>query len=128
MKACNQILVATSIDGAAETLVLSAKTGVDAAEIVQVLSGDLACCGALDDRGERIMNGDFKPRLRYAWIMRTCASQWRAGQAYGVVLPVTSLLHEMLKEMAPSGRGDLGQSGLVTLIEELSQIRVKRCE
>ena len=65
VKACNQVLVAVTIAGVSEALVLGAKAGVDPIKIVQVLSGGLARCGVLENRGERMVNGDFDPRLPY---------------------------------------------------------------
>ncbi len=126
VKACNQILVAITIEGVAEALVLGAKAGVDPAKIVQVLSGGLARCGILENRGERIVNRDFEPGFRCRLHYKDLRIAVAAGQAYEAALPVTSLVHEMFKQMTLSGRGDLDHSGLVTLVEDLSQIKVKR--
>ena len=46
VKACNQILVAVTLVGMGEALVLGAKAG-DQAIVVKVLSGGLARCGVL---------------------------------------------------------------------------------
>jgi 2-hydroxy-3-oxopropionate reductase len=51
VKACNQILVALTIEGVAEALTLGARAGVDPAKIVQVLGAGLARCGILETRG-----------------------------------------------------------------------------
>ena len=125
VKACNQILVAITIEGVAEALVLAAKAGVDPAKVVQVLSGGLARCGVLDNRGQRIVNRDFEPGFRCRLHYKDLRIAIAAGQDYDVALPVTGLVHEMFKQMELSGRGDLDHSGLVTLIEDMSQIEVK---
>ena len=69
VKACNQILVAVTLVGMAEALVLGAKAGVDPAIVVKVLSGGLAHCGVLENRGMRVTERDFAPgfksRLHY---------------------------------------------------------------
>lgn len=125
MKACNQILVAITIEGVAEALVLGTKAGVDPAKIVKVLSGGLARCGILENRGERIVNRDFTAGFRSRLHYKDLRIAVAAGQAYEVALPVTALVHEMFKQMTLCGRGDLDHSGLITLIEDLSQIQVK---
>jgi 2-hydroxy-3-oxopropionate reductase len=125
VKACNQILVAITIEGVAEALVLAAKAGVDPAKVVQVLSGGLARCGVLENRGQRIVNRDFEPGFRCRLHYKDLRIAVAAGQDYDVALPVTGLVHEMFKQMELSGRGDLDHSGLVTLIEDMSQIEVK---
>ena len=58
------ITVAVTIAGVSEALTLGAKAGVDPAKIVQVLSGGLARCGVLDNRGLRMVRGDFEPGFR----------------------------------------------------------------
>ena len=64
VKAANQVLVAVTIAGVSEALTLGAKAGVDPLKIVQVLSGGLARCGILENRGERMVRGDFDPGFR----------------------------------------------------------------
>ncbi len=128
VKACNQILVAITIEGVAEALVLGAKAGVDPVKIVQVLSGGLARCGILGNRGERILNRDFEPGFRCRLHYKDLRIAVAAGQAYEAALPVTSLVHEMFKQMTLSGRGDLDHTGLISVVEELSQIQVKKFE
>jgi len=128
VKACNQVLVAITIEGVAEALVLAAKAGVDPAKVVQVLSGGLARCGVLENRGERIVNRDFEPGFRCRLHYKDLRIAVAAGQDYDVALPVTGLVHEMFKQMELSGRGDLDHSGLVTLLEDMSQIEVGRID
>jgi len=128
VKVCNQILVAITIEGVAEALVLGAKAGVDPAKIVQVLSEGLARCGILENRAERIVNRDFEPGFRCRLHYKDLRIALAAGQAYEVALPVTSLVHEMFKQMTLSGRGDLDHSGLISFVEDLSQIQVMRFE
>ncbi len=128
VKACNQILIAITIEGIAEALVLGAKAGVDPAKIVQVLSAGAARCGILEIRGERIVNRDFQPGFRCRLHYKDLRIAMAAGQAHEVALPVTALVHEMFKQMTLSGRGDLDNSGLITFVEDLSQIQVKRFE
>ena len=126
VKACNQILVAITIAGVAEALTLGAKAGVDPAEIVQVLSGGLARCGILENRGMHIVERDFTPGFRCRLHYKDLRIAMAAGQAYEVPLPVTSLVHEMFKQLVLSGRGELDHTGLVTFIEDLAQITVQK--
>ena len=88
VKACNQILVALTIAAVAEALVLGAKAGVDPAKIVEVLSGGLARCGVLENRGKRIVARDFPARLSLSsCTTRTCGSSSTPRKDYGVPLP-----------------------------------------
>lgn len=128
VKACNQILVGVTIAGVAEALTLGAKAGVDPAKIVQVLSGGLARCGILENRGMRIVNRDFEPGFRCRLHYKDMRIALAAGQAYGVPLFVSSIVHDLFKRMVISGRGEYDHSGLITAVEELAGIEVKKHE
>lgn len=118
VKACNQILVALTIEGVAEALTLGASAGVDPAKIVQVLGAGLARCGILETRGERIIGGDFAPGFRSRLHYKDLRIALAAGQAYQSPLPATAIVHEMFKQMVTSGRGDLDHTGLLELLQE----------
>ena len=126
VKACNQILVGLTLEAVAEALVLGAKAGVDPAKIVEVLGGGLARCGVLENRGMRIVNRDFEPGFRVRLHYKDLGIAMAAGNAYDVPLPVTALVHEMFKQLKLSGRGELDHSGIVTLIEDMADIEVKK--
>lgn len=124
VKACNQILTAVTVAGVSEALALGAKAGVDPAKTVQVLSGGLARCGILETRGERIVNRDFEPGFRGSLHYKDLRIVLGAAQQYAVALPVTALVHELFKRMDLSGRGNLDHTALVTILEEMSGIRL----
>jgi 2-hydroxy-3-oxopropionate reductase len=121
VKACNQILVALTIEGVAEALTLGARAGVDPAKIVQVLGAGLARCGILETRGARVLAGDFAPGFRSRLHYKDLRIALAAGQAYQSPLPATSVAHEMFKQMVISGRGDLDHTGLVDLLQEMAR-------
>jgi 2-hydroxy-3-oxopropionate reductase len=128
VKACNQILVGVTIAGVAEALTLGAKAGVDPAKIVEVLSGGLARCGILENRGERIVNRDFEPGFRCRLHYKDMRIIMAAGQAYGVPLMVSSIVHDLFKRMIVAGRGEYDHSGLIAAVEEMAGIEVKKHE
>ena len=47
-----------------------------------------------------------------------------AGQSLGVPLPTTALVRELFSALRVKGRGQLDHSGIVTLIEELANVKV----
>jgi 2-hydroxy-3-oxopropionate reductase len=128
VKACNQIVVALTLEAVAEALVLGSKAGVDPAKIVEVLSGGLARCGVLENRGMRIVNRDFDPGFRVRLHYKDLGIAIAAGKAYDVPLPVTAVVHEMFKQLKLMGRGELDHSGIVTLVEDMAQVQVKKHE
>jgi 2-hydroxy-3-oxopropionate reductase len=128
VKACNQILVAVTIAGVSEALVVGAKAGVDPLKIVQVLSGGLARCGVLENRGERMVNGDFDPGFRIRLHMKDLNIVKQTGEDYDVSLPVTSVVHELFNTAIVKDRGELDHSGLLTVLEDMSGIEARTTE
>ena len=125
VKACNQILVAVTIAGVSEALTMGTKAGVDPVKIVQVLSGGLARCGVLENRGERMVNGDFDPGFRIRLHYKDLNIIQKTSNDFDVPLPVTSEVFELFKTAMVKGRGELDHSGLLTVIEEMSNIQAR---
>lgn len=120
VKACNQLLVAITIEGVAEALTMGTKAGVDPAKIVQVLSGGMARCGVLELRGQRMVARDFTPGFRSRLHYKDLRIALAAGQSFEVALPATALVHEMFKSLVVAGRGDLDHTALLTRLEDLA--------
>ena len=126
VKACNQILVAVTLVGMAEALVLGAKAGVDPEKIVQVLGGGLARCGVLENRGRRVIERDFQPGFKSRLHYKDLNIIREAGRAFGVPLPASALAHELFGAMVAAGRGELDHSGIVTVLEDLAKVEVRK--
>ena len=125
VKACNQILVAVTLVGMAEALVLGAKAGVDPEIVVKVLSGGLARCGVLENRGLRVTRRDFAPGFRSRLHYKDLNIIREAGRAFGCSLPASALAHELFGAMQTLGWGELDHSGVVRVIETLSDVEVR---
>lgn len=125
VKACNQILVAVTIAGVSEALTMGTKAGVDPIKIVQVLSGGLARCGVLENRGERMVNGDFDPGFRIRLHYKDLNIIQKTSNDFDVPLPVTSEVFELFKTAMVKGRGELDHSGLLTVVEDMSNIQAR---
>ncbi len=125
VKACNQILVAVTLVGMAEALVLGAKAGVDPEIVVKVLSGGLARCGVLENRGLRVTKRDFAPGFKSRLHYKDLNIIRQAGRDYGCSLPASALAHELFGAMQVNGWGELDHSAVVRVIEMLSNAEVK---
>jgi 2-hydroxy-3-oxopropionate reductase len=124
VKACNQIVVALTIEAVSEALVLGAKSGVDPAKILQVLGGGLAANKVMEMRGEGMLNHNFAPGFRIRLHHKDLGIALAAGRAFGVSLPVTALVDQMLGSLEVDGRGDLDHSALLTHLEDLADHRI----
>lgn len=121
VKACNQILVAAVLEAAGEALVLGTKAGVDPETVLKVIAGGYAK-HVLDVRGPLILKRDFKPGFKVRLHYKDLGIALAAGSEYGVPLPVTSLIHEMMGAMKASGRGEYDHSGILTVVEDLARM------
>ncbi|HET6662276.1 MAG TPA: 2-hydroxy-3-oxopropionate reductase [Rubrobacter sp.] len=120
-KAANQIVVALTIEAASEALVLGSKGGVAPEKILDVLSGGLAGNKVIEVKREKFLSHDFSPGFRSELHHKDLGIALAAGRAYGVVLPVTALVDQMLLAMRNKGWGGEDHSALLRVVEDLSQ-------
>jgi 2-hydroxy-3-oxopropionate reductase len=125
VKACNQILVAGVLEAAAEALVLGTKAGVDPETVLRVIAGGYAM-RVLDVRGPLLLKRDFKPGFKTKLHYKDLGIALSAGSEYGAPLPVTSIIHEMMGAMKVSGRGEYDHSGILTVLEDLAKVEIKK--
>ena len=119
-KACNQIVVGLTMEAVAEALVLGAKAGVDPAKIREVLLGGFAQSRILELHGQRMIDRNFAPGFKVKLHRKDLGIALSAGKAYGVPLPLTAQVHEMLNALVVGGHGDDDHSSLATFIEGLA--------
>ena len=121
VKACNQVVVALTIEAVSEALVLGSKAGVDPAVILQVLSGGLAANTVMEVRGRNFLEHDFTPGFKIALHHKDLGIALAAAREYGVSLPVTALVDQILQALTLKGQGDQDHSAVLTLLEDWAQ-------
>ena len=117
VKAANQVVVALTIEAVSEALVLGSAGGVSAEKILDVLSGGLAGNKVMEVKREKFLQHDFEPGGHH----KDLGIALSAGREYGVVLPVTAIVDQMLLAMKKKGRGGEDHSALLTFIEDLAR-------
>ena len=120
VKAANQIVVALTIEAVSEALVLGSKGGVPPEKILDVLGGGLAGNKVMEVKREKMLEHSFDPGFRVELHHKDLGIALAAGREYGVTLPVTAIVDQMLETLKMLGRGDQDHSALLTLIEESS--------
>jgi 2-hydroxy-3-oxopropionate reductase len=121
VKACNQVVVALTIEAVSEALVLGSKAGVDPSTIITVLSGGLAANRVMEVRGRNFLEHDFTPGFRAELHHKDLGIALQTAREYGVTLPNTAAVDQMLQVLRSRGRGDRDHSALLTYLEDLSQ-------
>ena len=114
-KACNQILVAITIEGVAEALALAGRLGADPAKVRQALLGGLAQSKILDVHGARILERRFQPGFKAKLHRKDLGIAEEAAQRAGLELPATKLVYERMSELADRDP-ETDHSALFTLL------------
>ena len=120
-KAANQVVVALTIEAVSEALVLGSKGGVTPEKILDVLSGGLAGNKVMEVKREKFLSHEFDPGFRSELHHKDLGIALAAGREYGVVLPVTAIVDQMLLAMKKKGWGGEDHSALFRVIKDLSQ-------
>jgi 2-hydroxy-3-oxopropionate reductase len=119
-KAANQIVVALTIEAVSEALVLGSKGGVAPEKILDVLGGGLAGNKVMEVKREKFLSHTFDPGFRSELHHKDLGIALAAGREYGVALPVTAVVDQMLLTMKRKGWGGEDHSALLRVIEDQS--------
>jgi 2-hydroxy-3-oxopropionate reductase len=123
-KACNQILVAVTIEAVSEALVLASKAGVDPERLIEVLSGGLAGNRVMEVRRRNFLEHDFTPGFKLALHHKDLGIALRTARELDVFLPTTAIVDQMLASLEAAGDGGLDHSALLKVIEQASSHRI----
>lgn len=124
-KACNQIVVAVTLQAVSEALVLATKAKVDPGKVRQALLGGFAQSRILDQHGQRMLERNFKPGFKVRLHQKDLAIALGTGRSLGVSLPATAMVQEAFSALTGHGRKELDHSALVTFVEELANVEVR---
>ena len=118
-KACNQIVVALTIQAVSESLILARKSGVDPAKVREALLGGFAGSRILELHGQRIIDRTFQPGFRVRLHRKDLAIALQTGREVSLPLMLTAQVAELMNAMIARGDGDLDHSGLAHLLEQM---------
>ena len=119
-KACNQLVIAVTIEAVAEAMILASKAGVDPAKMRDALLGGYANSRVLEGHGERFLARNFEPGFRTRLQYKDLNIALDAGRAYGAPMPATALVHQLYAAMMARGEANLDHSALIMLLEEMA--------
>jgi 2-hydroxy-3-oxopropionate reductase len=118
-KACNQLVVAATIEAVAEALVLAERSGVDAAKVREALLGGFAGSKILEVHGQRMLDRAFEPGFRARLHRKDARIVLDAARVAGSPIPAFQVVAAQLDRLVDGAdRGDLDHSALFTLLDE----------
>jgi 2-hydroxy-3-oxopropionate reductase len=116
-KACNQLVVAATIEAVAEALLLAERSGVDAAKVREALLGGFAGSKILEVHGQRMLDRTFDPGFRIRLHRKDARIVEGAAAEAGSPIPSFAVVTEQLQKAVDAGDGDRDHSGLFAELE-----------
>ena len=111
-KACNQLVVAATIEAVAEALLLAERSGVDAAKVREALLGGFAGSKILEVHGQRMLDRAFDPGFRIRLHRKDARIVEAAAAATATPIPSFTAVTEQLQQAVDAGDGDRDHSAL----------------
>jgi 2-hydroxy-3-oxopropionate reductase len=123
-KAANQIMVAAQMVAMGELLVFAKKAGVDPRKVVDAIKGGAAQCWTLDVKPPRLFEGNRSPGFKAYMQLKDMRIVMDTAEEYGV--PISSAVEntKLFQHMIDGGMGDLDNSAVVGVIEQLAGIGI----
>ncbi|MEV6174304.1 2-hydroxy-3-oxopropionate reductase [Streptomyces sp. NPDC051954] len=120
VKAANQLIVAANIQALAEAVVFLEKAGADLPAALTVLGGGLAGSTVLNRKKDNMLGRDFAPGFRIDLHHKDLSIVADTARDIGAVLPVGSLVSQLLASCRANGDGGLDHTALLRGVERLS--------
>jgi len=120
-KACNQVVIAATLAGIAEALVLGAKAGVDPGLIRQALLGGYAGSRLLEVHGQRMIDHAFDPGFFVKLHDKDLHIVLDMARSLAVSTPVTALAAQHFNALVADGDGELDNSAMLKVYERLAK-------
>ena len=119
-KACNQIVVAVTIEGVAEALSFARKNDVDPAKVRDALMGGFAGSRILEVHGKRMLDNDYTPGFKTKLHQKDINIVMQTAKELGLSLPGAALVMQHLNALMGTGNGELDSAAVMKIVERES--------
>lgn len=123
-KAANQIMVAAQMVAMGELLVFSKKAGVDPKKVVDAIKGGAAQCWTLDVKPPRLFDGNRNPGFKAHMQLKDLRIILETAREFDIPISGTAQNTKYFQQMIDSGMGELDNSAVVGVIEQLAGIKI----
>lgn len=124
-KACNQIVVAVTIEAVAEALTFARKNHVDPARVREALMGGSAASKILEVQGKRMLENDFRPGFKVGLHQKDMRIVLDAAHQSGSAVPAAALVAQHFNALMGAGDAELDSSAVIRVLEKMSGIARK---
>lgn len=123
-KMVNQILVVGNALAMSEALLFAQAGGLDLGKTLDAVSGGAAGSWMLSHRAPQILARDWRPGFTIDLQQKDVRLALEQGQAMGVPLLATAIIHQLYGRLQHAGLGGEGNHALVKALEELAGFEV----
>ena len=120
-KACNQLLLLVTAQGAAEALALAKRCGVDPATVRDVLMGGIAASRVLEVFGKRMVERNFANGIDARLYHKDMDIALGLVHDYGGAAPAASVTMQHINAIVGRGKGTSDLSILIEVLESMSR-------
>lgn len=121
-KMVNQICIAGVLQGLAEGLSFAERAGLDAAAVVEVISGGAAQSWQMENRYKTMLAGDYDHGFAVDWMRKDLALVQEEATRHRLGLPLTSLVDAFYADVQQLGGGRWDTSSLFARMRALASV------
>jgi 3-hydroxyisobutyrate dehydrogenase len=118
-KMVNQICIAGLVEGLAEGLAFALRAGLDAKQVVSVISKGAANSWQMENRGNTMVDGKFDFGFAVDLMRKDLRIAMEEARANGAELPATALIDQFYAKLQKQGHGRLDTSSLIKLLADV---------
>lgn len=119
-KACNQIVVALTIEAVAEALTFARQNDVDPAKVRAALLGGFAASRILEVHGQRMLDDNYQPGFKTKLHQKDLNIVLQSAYEMGLALPGTALAMQHLSALMGSDEGELDSAAIMKVVQRMS--------
>lgn len=116
-KACNQIVVALTVQAVAEAFTLAQKSGVDPAKVREALLGGFAQSRVLEVHGQKMLDRNFNPGFKLDLFRKDMNLVLQTARDLNLPLPGSHAIAPLMDALLAQGKGDLDFIAVLELYE-----------
>lgn len=124
-KLSQNLVLANTLQGFVEGMVLSTKAGVPPDLMFEILDNSAAKSGLIAFKAPAVFARKFDAAFPLKWMRKDIGLMLESGRELGVPLPSTSLVHELLSAAVARGHGDEDIIAAFKMFEDLAGVVVE---
>ncbi|ETN91495.1 2-hydroxy-3-oxopropionate reductase [Gammaproteobacteria bacterium MOLA455] len=117
-KMVNQICIAGVVQGLAEGLNFAKRAGLDAQQVVEVISKGAAQSWQMENRYQTMLSNEYEHGFAVQWMRKDLAFALDEAKVNGSDLPVTQLVDSFYREVQEIGGNRWDTSSLLARLEQ----------